>query len=70
MEDKLAESHQIFVPFRGLVDWDTILMAGPRADTNDGRSQPADPETSWRVTDVDASSLDRGIFAGGAVSPS
>jgi hypothetical protein len=70
-KDKLAESHQIFVPFRGLVDWDIDpeWSWGTRGqDGNDGAGHPADPETSWRVApDVGRFRLlDRGIFAGGA----
>ena len=70
-KDKLAESHQIFVPFRGLVDWDLDpeWSWGTRGqDGNDGAGHPADAETSWRVApDVGRFRLlDRGIFAGGA----
>jgi hypothetical protein len=70
-KDKLAESHQIFVPFRGIVDWelDPEWSWGTRGqDGNDGEGHPADPETSWRVApDVGRFRLlDRGIFAGGA----
>jgi hypothetical protein len=70
-KDELAKSHQIFVPFRGLVDWDLDpeWSWGTRGqDGNDGEGHPADAETSWRVApDVGRFRLlDRGIFAGGA----
>jgi hypothetical protein len=68
---QLDENHQIFVPFRGLTDWDVDpeWSWGTRGqDGNDGKGHPADPETSWRVApDVGRFRLlDRGIFAGGA----
>ncbi|MGI6741987.1 MAG: FAD-dependent oxidoreductase [Brevefilum sp.] len=70
-KDKLAETHQIFVPFRGIVDWDLDpeWSWGTRGqDGNDGKGHPADKDTSWRVApDVGRFRLlDRGIFAGGA----
>jgi len=69
--DELDRNHQIFVPFRGLVDWDVDpeWSWGTRGqDGNDGKGHPADPETSWRVApDVGRFRLlDRGVFAGGA----
>jgi len=71
LQDQLNESHQIFVPFRGVIDWDTDpewSWATRGQDGNDGRGLPADPETSWRVSPDTGRFrlLDRGIFAGGA----
>jgi hypothetical protein len=71
LQQQLDECHQIFVPFRGLTDWDVDpeWSWGTRGqDGNDGKGRPADPETSWRVApDVGRFRLlDRGIFAGGA----
>jgi hypothetical protein len=71
LQDQLDACHQIFVPFRGLTDWDVDpeWSWGTRGqDGNDGKGRPADPETSWRVApDVGRFRLlDRGIFAGGA----
>ncbi len=71
LQDELDNTHQIFVPFRGLTDWDVDpeWSWGTRGqDGNDGAGHPADPETSWRVApDVGRFRLlDRGIFAGGA----
>lgn len=71
LQRQLDESHQIFVPFRGLTEWDVDpeWSWGTRGqDGNDGKGHPADPETSWRVApDVGRFRLlDRGIFAGGA----
>jgi hypothetical protein len=71
LQQQLDENHQIFVPFRGVIDWDVDpeWSWGTRGqDGNDGKGHPADPETSWRVApDVGRFRLlDRGIFAGGA----
>ena len=68
---QLAFSHQIFVPFRGLTDWDSDpewSWATRGQDGNDGEGHPADAETSWRVSPDTGRFrlLDRGIFAGGA----
>ena len=70
-KDALAYSHQIFVPFRDEVDWDTDpewSWATRGQDGNDGEGHPADAETSWRVSPDTGRFrlLDRGIFAGGA----
>jgi len=69
--DELDRNHQIFVPFRGITEWDVDpeWSWGTRGqDGNDGKGHPADAETSWRVApDVGRFRLlDRGIFAGGA----
>lgn len=71
LRDQLAFSHQIFVPFRGLTDWDSDpewSWATRGQDGNDGEGHPADAETSWRVSPDTGRFrlLDRGIFAGGA----
>lgn len=71
LQDQLAHSHQIFVPFRGVIDWDTDpewSWATRGQDGNDGKGHPADAETSWRVSPDTGRFrlLDRGIFAGGA----
>ncbi|MBC7249133.1 MAG: FAD-dependent oxidoreductase [Anaerolineae bacterium] len=71
LQDQLAECHQIFVPFRGVIDWETDpewSWATRGQDGNDGMGRPADPETSWRVSPDTGRFrlLDRGIFAGGA----
>lgn len=71
LQRQLAECHQIFVPFRGVIDWDTDpewSWATRGQDGNDGMGRPADPETSWRVSPDTGRFrlLDRGIFAGGA----
>ncbi len=71
LQDQLNEHHQIFVPFRGVIDWDTDpewSWATRGQDGNDGTGHPADAETSWRVSPDTGRFrlLDRGIFAGGA----
>jgi hypothetical protein len=71
LQQELDHCHQIFVPFRGVTEWDVDpeWSWGTRGqDGNDGKGHPADPETSWRVApDVGRFRLlDRGIFAGGA----
>jgi choline dehydrogenase-like flavoprotein len=71
LQDQLGASHQIFVPFRGVTDWDTDpewSWATRGQDGNDGKGLPADAETSWRVSPDTGRFrlLDRGIFAGGA----
>jgi hypothetical protein len=71
LRDQLAFSHQIFVPFRGVTDWDSDpewSWATRGQDGNDGEGHPADAETSWRVSPDTGRFrlLDRGIFAGGA----
>lgn len=71
LQRQLAECHQIFVPFRGVIDWETdpeYSWATRGQDGNDGMGRPADPETSWRVSPDTGRFrlLDRGIFAGGA----
>jgi hypothetical protein len=71
LQDQLNESHQIFVPFRGVIDWDSDpewSWATRGQDGNDGKGRPADAETSWRVSPDTGRFrlLDRGVFAGGA----
>lgn len=71
LREQLAFSHQIFVPFRGVTDWDSDpewSWATRGQDGNDGEGHPADAETSWRVSPDTGRFrlLDRGIFAGGA----
>ena len=71
LQDQLTEIGQIFVPFRGVIDWETDpewSWATRGQDGNDGKGLPADPETSWRVSPDTGRFrlLDRGIFAGGA----
>ncbi len=71
LQDQLDACHQIFVPFRGVIDWDTDpewSWATRGQDGNDGKGRPADAETSWRVSPDTGRFrlLDRGIFAGGA----
>jgi hypothetical protein len=71
LQDQLNEWHQIFVPFRGVIDWDSNpewSWATRGQDGNDGEGHPADAETSWRVSPDTGRFrlLDRGIFAGGA----
>lgn len=71
LQDQLTEIGQIFVPFRGVCDWDVDpewSWATRGQDGNDGKGLPADPETSWRVAPDTGRFrlLDRGIFAGGA----
>jgi hypothetical protein len=70
-KDALAFSHQVFLPYRGLTDWESDpewSWATRGQDGNDGKGHPADNETSWRVTPDTGRFrlLDRGIFAGGA----
>jgi hypothetical protein len=71
LQDQLNFSHQIFVPFRGVIDWESDpewSWATRGQDGNDGTGHPADAETSWRVSPDTGRFrlLDRGIFAGGA----
>ena len=71
LQDQLNFSHQIFVPFRGVIDWESDpewSWATRGQDGNDGEGHPADAETSWRVSPDTGRFrlLDRGIFAGGA----
>lgn len=71
LQDQLKETGQIFVPYRGMIDWETDpawSWATRGQDGNDGKGRPADSETSWRVTPDTGRFrlLDRGIFAGGA----
>jgi hypothetical protein len=71
LQQQLDNCHQIFVPFRGVTEWepDGEWSWGTRGqDGNDGTGHPADPETSWRVSPDTGRFrlLDRGIFAGGA----
>ena len=71
LREELAGCHQIFVPFRDVIDWDTDpewSWATRGQDGNDGTGRPADAETSWRVSPDTGRFrlLDRGIFAGGA----
>jgi hypothetical protein len=71
LQDQLNYSHQIFVPFRGVIDWESDpewSWATRGQDGNDGTGHPADAETSWRVSPDTGRFrlLDRGIFAGGA----
>ena len=71
LQDQLDACHQIFVPFRGVIDWDSDpewSWATRGQDGNDGEGHPADAETSWRVSPDTGRFrlLDRGIFAGGA----
>jgi hypothetical protein len=71
LREELAGCHQIFVPFRDVIDWESDpewSWATRGQDGNDGKGRPADAETSWRVAPDTGRFrlLDRGIFAGGA----
>ncbi len=68
---QLRETHQIFIQFRNVIDWENDARydhASGGQEGSDENGMVTDPTTSWRMSSDSGHFrlLDRGIYAGGA----
>ena len=71
LRDQLRKTHQIFIQFRDVIDWENdpkFDHASGGQEGSDENGMVTDPETSWRMSSDSGRMrlLDRGIYAGGA----